>query len=301
MIRSFVEGMIMPNLNAAKFQALKKRHETRSVAQIEEHYELETTLADRLRHSTQEERKCLYSESYDELFRCIPHHSQLTKSVDHRSLAHKQVRVIRKFLRPEMHFAEIGAGDAWVAKLLARRCAESFALDITDKAFDPTGAPSNFSFVLIDGINLPLADQSIDICYSNQLMEHLHPDDALAQLAEIWRVLKPNGIYFCITPNKLAGPHDISRYFDDEPRGFHLKEYSNGELVRLFTRAGLSKIVGVFVGGGRYFGKVSPIVLEAIESSMMVLPTTLRQVIASTRASDCDQESKKGFPCRAKS
>jgi hypothetical protein len=51
----------------------------------------------------------------------------------------------------------------------------------------------------------------------------------------------------------------------------------------LFTRAGFSKIVGVFVGGGRYFGKVSPIVLEAIESSMMVLPTTLRQVIASTR------------------
>jgi len=273
----------MPHLNATKFQALKKRHETRSVAQIEEHYELETALADRLRHSSQEERKRLYSESYDELFRRIPHHSQLTQSVDHRNLVHKQVRVIRRFLRPEMRFAEIGAGDAWVPKLLARECAEAFALEVTDKAFDPTGAPSNFSFVLIDGINLPLVDQSIDIFYSNQLMEHLHPDDALAQLAEIWRVLRPNGIYFCITPNRLAGPHDISRYFDDEPHGFHLKEYSNGDLLRLFTRAGFSKIVSLFVGRGRYFGKVSPIVLEAIESSMMVLPTTLRQAITSTR------------------
>jgi ubiquinone/menaquinone biosynthesis C-methylase UbiE len=283
MIRSSVESMTMRNLNAAKFRSLKKRQETRSVVQIEEHYELETALADRLRHSTREERKRLYSESYDELFRRIPHHSQLTQPIDHRNLAQKQVRVIRAFLRPEMHFAEIGAGDAWVAKLLARECAESVAFDITDKAFDPTGAPSNFRFVLIDGINLPLSDRSIDVFYSNQLMEHLHPDDALAQLAEIWRVLKPGGIYFCITPNRLAGPHDISRYFDDEPRGFHLKEYTNGELVRLLTHAGFSKIVGVFVGGGRYFGKVSPILLGAMERSMMVLPTTLRQVIASTR------------------
>jgi ubiquinone/menaquinone biosynthesis C-methylase UbiE len=273
----------MPNLNAAKFQALKKRYETRSVAQIEEHYELETTLADRLRRSAQEERKRLYSESYDELFRRIPHHSQLTHAIDHRGLAQKQVRVIRKFLRPEMRFAEIGAGDAWVAKLVARHCAESVALDITDKAFDSAGAPHNFRFVLIDGISLPLADQSIDIVYSNQLMEHLHPDDALAQLAEIARVLKPNGIYFCITPNRLSGPHDISRYFDDEPRGFHLKEYSNRELVRLFARAGFSRTVSVFAGDGRYFGRVSPILLGAIERSMMVLPTTLRQVIASTR------------------
>jgi SAM-dependent methyltransferase len=273
----------MPHLNAAKFRALKKPYETRSAAEIEEQYEVETALADRLRCSTQEVRKRLYSEAYDELFRRIPHHHQLTRSIDYQSLAHKEVRVLRRFLRPGMRFVEIGAGAAWVAKILARECMEAIALDVTDRTFDPTGAPPNFRFVLIDGINVPLADQSVDIFYSNQLLEHLHPDDALAQLEEIRRALKPNGIYFCITPNRLAGPHDISRYFDDEARGFHLKEYSNYDVRRLFARAGFSRTACLFVRGGRYFGKMPPVILQAIEAAMMALPTTLRQATASTR------------------
>jgi SAM-dependent methyltransferase len=273
----------MRNVSDSKFRALKKPRETRSVAEIEEQYEVETGLADRLRNSTQEARKSLYAVAYDELFRRIPHHHQLTRPIDHQSAAHKQARILRRFLRPDMCFAEIGAGGAWVPRLLAQECAETIALDVTDKAFDPTGAPSNFRFSLIDGINIPLADQSVDIFYSNQVVEHLHPDDALAQIEEIHRALKPNGIYFCITPNRLAGPHDISRYFDDEPRGFHLKEYTNGDLRQLLVRAGFSRVVSLFVRRGHYLGRIPPVILQAIEDAMMVLPTTLRQVTASTR------------------
>jgi SAM-dependent methyltransferase len=73
-------------------------------------------------------------------------------------------------------------------------------------------------------------------------MEHLHPEDAAEQLRNIYRVLKPGGRYICITPSKLSGPHDVSKYFDDEPTGFHLKEYSTGELAAVFRIAGFQEI-----------------------------------------------------------
>jgi SAM-dependent methyltransferase len=78
--------------------------------------------------------------------------------------------------------------------------------------------------------------------YSNQLMEHLHPEDAYEQLCNIYNVLTPGGMYLCVTPNRLFGPHDISKYFDDVATGFHLKEYTVTELEAIFKKAGFSKI-----------------------------------------------------------
>ena len=81
----------------------------------------------------------------------------------------------------------------------------------------------------------------MDLVFSNQLMEHLHPDDAEAELQSIFTALKPAGYYVCITPNRLTGPHDISRDFEESATGLHLKEYSTSELDSLFRRTGPPK------------------------------------------------------------
>lgn len=52
-------------------------------------------------------------------------------------------------------------------------------------------------------------------------MEHLHRADAFEHLQDIRRVLVAGGAYICITPNRLAGPHDISGYFDPIATGLH--------------------------------------------------------------------------------
>jgi hypothetical protein len=64
------------------------------------------------------------------------------------------------------------------------------------------------------------------VAYSYQLMEHLHPGDALEQLVNIYQALKRDSVYCCVTPNRISGPHDISVYFDTVAQGLHLKEYS---------------------------------------------------------------------------
>jgi hypothetical protein len=48
-----------------------------------------------------------------------------------------------------------------------------------------------------------------------------------------------------VTPNRLLGPHDISRHFDDVATGLHLREYSVTEAARLLRRAGFAHIVAL--------------------------------------------------------
>ena len=48
---------------------------------------------------------------------------------------------------------------------------------------------------------LPFADESIDICYSSHMIEHLIPAEAHRLLAEIFRILSPNGIIRIVVPD----------------------------------------------------------------------------------------------------
>jgi SAM-dependent methyltransferase len=93
-----------------------------------------------------------------------------------------------------------------------------------------------------NGLDIPLPDESIDVAFSDQVIEHLHPDDASQQVLSIHRVLKSGGLYICITPNRLYGPHDISKFFDTVATGLHLKEYTVTDLARLCRRAGFAKV-----------------------------------------------------------
>ena len=52
-----------------------------------------------------------------------------------------------------------------------------------------------------------------------------------------------------MTPNRLYGPHDISRYFSDRPLGFHLREYTHLELAAEMRRADYRRVLPI-VGFG---------------------------------------------------
>jgi hypothetical protein len=102
-------------------------------------------------------------------------------------------------------------------------------------------------------------------------MEHLHPDDAVEQLRNICAALKPGGAYFCVTPNRMSGPHDISQHFDREATGFHLHEYRLAELVALCRNAGFASFRAYVGKDGRYL-RVPLAVVAAAEGSASVLP-----------------------------
>jgi len=224
--------------------------ERRSPERLAAHYALERRLAERLRQAAPTERTRVYSEVYSELFAALPDHPQ--HAAERAGQPHRvasQLDLLLPLVGGGRRYLELGCGDAAVTFAMASHVRQAFGLDVTDALIDARSAPENFRFLKTDGVRIPLPPACVDLVYSNQLMEHLHPDDAKAQLEEVARVLAPGGLYLCRTPNRLTGPHDISAYFDYQATGFHLREYDYRSLRTLMKAAGFRSIR--FVIGGR--------------------------------------------------
>jgi SAM-dependent methyltransferase len=224
--------------------------ERRSPERLAVHYMLERQLAERLREAPSSERARVYSEVYSELFASLPDHPQhAAERASQSQRVAAQLAMLLPLLSGGRRYLEIGCGDAAVTFAMASHVRQAFGLDVTDALIHHSTAPENFRFLRTDGVHIPLPSASVDLAYSNQLMEHLHPDDAEAQLREVARVLAPGGLYLCRTPNRLTGPHDISAYFDYQATGFHLREYDYRSLRRLMKASGFASVR--FVVGGR--------------------------------------------------
>jgi SAM-dependent methyltransferase len=258
--------------------------EHRSPDRLWHHYVVELELADRLRRATRQERRRLYQVVYDELFRMVPDHPQLTRkasSEDKVRAVQHQMSFLSRFLKTNSTLVEIGPGDCSLSFEAAKSVREVYAVDVSPEITQNKETPSNFRLFISDGCNIPLSDCSVDVVYSNQLMEHLHPDDALEQLAEIYRVLAPGGVYVCVTPNRLGGPDDISTYYDHVATCFHLKEYTTKEIVALFKQTGFIRVKAWAGGRGKYIS-VPPLAVCIVEQLLSWFPPAIRTTLART-------------------
>jgi len=256
----------------------------RTPEQLLEHYLLEIRLADRLRNSSRldREEKNLYVTVYNELFDTIKHHPQLVRKVSKEQTERSikwQMGILKKFLSPTGIFVEIGAGDCAVSFECCKYVKNVIAFDVSNTISDTETQPDNFKFIQTGGTDLPLDPDSVDLVYSNQLIEHLHPDDTVDQLVTVYQSLKSGGHAVFITPNKAGGPWDISCFCDEEARGLHLKEYTLNDLVNLFSNVGF-KNIKAYVGARGYniCFPIRPLIL--LELVLLRLPFNLRIKIA---------------------
>ncbi len=255
---------------------------------LRHHYTVERELAERLRNAPASERVRLYTEVYDELMRRVPQHPQLLarsapgwRERRERSVE-MQLAMLARFVTPASVFLEVGAGDCALSRRVAGLVKRVHAVDVTDSVVGAEPFPLNMTLALsIDGIRMPVPDGSVDVAFSNQLMEHLHPEDAEAQLGNIWRALAPGGTYFCITPNRFYGPCDVSQHFDEVATGLHLREYGARELRVLLLDAGFSR-VQFYAGGRGRMVKVPYAAVAAFESLLESLPSRLRRRLAGS-------------------
>lgn len=90
---------------------------------------------------------------------------------------------------------DVGTGSGGIAQVLAETC--------NVVSVDPCNqreARDGYRF-LRAGTALPFADASFDLAVSNHVIEHL--DDAALHLRELARVLRPGGLAYLATPNRL--------------------------------------------------------------------------------------------------
>jgi SAM-dependent methyltransferase len=201
---------------------------------------------EQLRAASKAERTTLYSSMYDELFRRVPYHPQIARKSFRSSMRREEVSanltLLKPLLRSDQTFLELGPGDCQLCFEVARHAKKVYAIDVSNEITSTMETPDNFQLILSDGSSVAVPPGSIDVAFSSQLMEHLHPEDAATQLRQIHDALAPGGLYICLTPHRFGGPADVSRFFDEVARGFHLKEYTNRELRQLFTAAGFSRV-----------------------------------------------------------
>jgi SAM-dependent methyltransferase len=250
-------------------------------ADVRDWYEIERELSDRLRNAaSREERQPLYGEVYGELAERVPYHPLVLRRDDPAALAAAAawpVKLLRSFATPQTRFCEIGAGDAGVARGLAPYVSTSLAVDVTASMLGGAATEGNFEFRTFDGLDTGLPSESIDLVYSNDVVEHLHTDDMLEQTRNIARILRPGGKYICVTPNRLSGPHDISRGFVEVANGFHLHEYTVHELVRAFKRCGFRSVnVVLSLHGRRLTPELPAVVMAPVEGLLALLPRRTR-------------------------
>jgi SAM-dependent methyltransferase len=251
---------------------------TRSTAEVEQQYRVEVELAERLRSAPRTQRLGLYGAVYDELFQRVPSHSQLTRKVsdaERRSAIELRMSSLRRFLRPETVFLEIGAGDCSLTMEVAKLVRKCYALDVSREILSGVSDPK-IQTVLSDGCSVPVPEGSITLAYSFQVMEHIHPDDAMEQLRNLFRAIAPGGSYFCVTPSRLNGPHDVSKYFDTVARGFHLKEYTVTELEKLFRGVGFKRVHAYTIIRGRSL-RLPLGLVKRVESAFEKLPAGWRR------------------------
>jgi SAM-dependent methyltransferase len=258
--------------------------ESRAPERLRAHYLIERQLAERLRHAGRTERQRLYCTVYDELFRQVPDHPQLTRKAD-RSAQEEAVairlRLLEPFLRAESVFMEIGAGDCSLSLEVARHVRQVFAVDVSAEITKRQTCPPNFNLIICEGAGIPVPAETVDVAFSYQLVEHLHPIDAGEHVANVYRALAPGGTYVCVTPNRLSGPHDISKYFDTQASGFHMKEYTTWELGALLLNAGFSDVRLLF-GARGHFVQLSPCLVRQLEKVLAPLPRRVRRRLADS-------------------
>ncbi len=121
------------------------------------------------------------------------------------------VRALRESL-PEMRgtVLDVGCGHSPYRELLlsAPRATRYVGLDLADHR-----SYENSPDLVWDGKTIPLADRSVETIVATEVLEHV--PDPQAHLAELYRVLEPNGKVFASVPffwMLHEVPHDEFRY-----------------------------------------------------------------------------------------
>jgi len=184
---------------------------------------------------------------------------------------------------PPQTIYEIGSGKGELITYLARQGYICNATEVTCERGEKLSDSSvpNLSWSISDGVHLGSFEDaaSYDVVISDQVLEHLHPDDLGVHLRGVHQILKPGGRYIFRTPHRFSGPHDVSRVFKcDRPLGMHLKEYTYREFVAALRQAGFTRVYFPFMPvhdpfGKRLSGKIYLWVLLATELLLSLVPT----------------------------
>lgn len=122
---------------------------------------------------------------------------------------------------------DLGCGDGRAVELIESTGAHYTGVDIEKSPEVTSRTRSDARFVTFNGVDLPFADASFDVVYSNQVFEHVRHPDRLA--AEVRRVLRPHGAF--VGALSYLEPYHSFSIFNFTPYGIFRVLSDNGFVV----------------------------------------------------------------------
>ena len=251
------------------------------------HWSLERNLTRELLASDAEHRWEVFERCYTALYRELPWLNNLVGTALSDVAADDAEGWARLIGPPPRRVYEVGSGKGRLVTALAERGYDCTATEITRERGEKwTAAHHPLRWTISDGVHLDRFERpgSYDAVISDQVIEHLHPDDLCEHFRGVLAILKPGGHYVFSTPHAFEGPCDVSRVFgSDHPEGMHLKEYTYGELRTALRSAGFTRIAASFrlprAVRARFGGRPFPIPSRAY----LVYLRCLERVVAPLR------------------
>lgn len=144
-------------------------------------------------------RKCVWLKyNFPEHIRRIWVATLPTQSVEHlRSIRLYEIDSVLPFFPSEpCEVLEIGGGTGWQAKELSERGFTVTSVDLANSCYAPLRI---FPVEDYDGYTLPFSDNSFDVIYSSNVLEHI--PHVVEFQREMHRVLRPEGICIHLLPS----------------------------------------------------------------------------------------------------
>jgi SAM-dependent methyltransferase len=142
-------------------------------------------------------------------------------------------RYLSRWWSPDAAVLDVGAGYCSFSNSIA--AGRRVAVDIHDE-LERHAAPG-VECVQASATDLAaLSDESFDVVFASNLLEHLSRDQIMEALAEFRRVLRPGGKVILLQPNYRLRP---AEYFDDYT---HLTPLSDRSLADVLTVAGFDLV-----------------------------------------------------------
>ena len=135
-------------------------------------------------------------------------------------------------IEPEFRILELGCGtaDMWKGKLAlldggSHLTLTDFSAGMLETAAKNIGSAGNVDFKVVDIQKIPYENDTFDMVIANMMLYHV-PDLGKA-LAEVRRVLRPGGVFYCAT----YGEHGIMEFINDTLKEYHI----SGSIGQSFT------------------------------------------------------------------
>ncbi len=127
---------------------------------------------------------------------------------------------------------DIACGEGYGSNIISRKASFVYGVDIDEMTIQNAKKKylqSNLEYKIGNATNIPFEDNTFDVVVSFETIEHHDKHDEM--IAEIKRVLKPEGIIIISTPDKL--------FYTDKPKynnKYHVKELYKNEFSNLISK-----------------------------------------------------------------